>query len=383
VPIRCVILALLAVFTASAQFRLNPNTATGKRGIETFESILKSASTRPRLNCRVSPVQPRFTFDTRLYTGYRGDVSLSELTSPDPNSIASVFRVTPLKPAGPPEYFFEKWDVPQIDINRPDFKDLAFALDGGVFVGNGRFRVDWVLVDQRERTCAKSWEVSANSGGTDPLLPPGAVAEVFLDNWPGLTAKADDRRVTILLHATPTFRRRVTAKLNGYDRMILLGSLRTILDRSSFSHARVIVFDLERRRVLFEDEEFTPNEFSRLNATLAKADYATIPFQTLASGPSEREFLLSLIGRSTSTPRTPDAIFFVGPARYNGAEKRTVQELDWSKQPPLSYFAISPYALGPDDAIRALVKDSRGRNFTIHRPEDMAKAIGKFENSGS
>lgn len=366
-----------------AQFRLDPSTAAGKRGIATFESILKAGDTRPRLNCRITPVQPRFTFDTRLYTGYRGDVSISEFAASERNSIASVFRVTPLKPPGPSEYFFEKWEVPQVDTARPDYKNLAFSLDGGFFVGNGRYRVDWLLVDQRERTCAKSWDVTANSGGTDPLLAPGSVAEVFLNNWPGLTPKADDRHVTILLHATPTFRGRVTARLNGYDRMILLGSLRTILDRSSFSHARVIVFDLERRRVLFEDTEFTSDEFSRLNSTLAKADYATIPFQTLANGPSERDFLLSLIGRATAPSRKPDAIFFVGPARYNGADKRTVQELDWSKQPPISYFAISPFALGPDDAIRAIVKDSRGRNFTIHRPEDMAKAIEKFENSGS
>src|SRR5699024_11183151 len=88
--------------------------------------------------------------------GYEVSMPLRELSGSE-NLLTLLFRVTPVDPAGKTLYFVQRMKVPGIE---EDAKGDAY-LQGAFDVGEGRYKVEWLMRDRSERVCSPNWEIEA------------------------------------------------------------------------------------------------------------------------------------------------------------------------------------------------------------------------------
>jgi hypothetical protein len=179
----------------------------------------------------------------------------------------------------------------------------------------------------------------------------------------------------VYVHAAPLVRRRVTTRLSGWDRAVLLGSLRSLLENGGFAAARVKVFDLEGRRVIFEREEFGPKEYEELAGELMQLDLGTVSVETL-KGPSAPDFLAGMLEEEVAQEKVGQVAVVLGPlGRFGPKLGPRVKEV--REKMPLTYLvSLMPWFSTATDLLERFVKaGGRGKVLTVYHPEDLAKAI--------
>lgn len=325
------------------------------------------------LRCRVSPDPPRLAFTLRQWAGFNALFPVSQFT---PNTrVAILTRVTP-EGAGAPRYFFQGLGLRRI----PPQKGAQAYVSGGVTVGPGKYQVAFLAIDDKGRGCRKEWTwnvPAAKAAG----LPPGSVAELGMNRWEGFPEAArPGRRVTVLLHAAPVYRRRYAVRLSGWDRYVLLSTLRTVLEQSSAWSARVIVYDWFGRKILFEDAELSPQSYDRLVDAVEDANYGTVDYKVLKDGPGPVEFLKQLLDRARAEPAV-QAVIFAGP-EGGLVDKRSLDSETWKADPVPAFYVVFPrHVSGPEDVVSRYVKTVKGRVFSIFFPSDLARAMRGMSES--
>jgi hypothetical protein len=318
------------------------------------------------LRCRVASDPPRLGFTLRQWAGYSAILPVEQF---QPGArVAVLTRVT--AEGAKPVYFFQG-----LGLRRIPRRDAQAYVSGGVMVGPGKYRVAFLAVDQQGRSCRKEWTWNVPRGKTDGLAP-GTIEDLGLDQWKGFTANSATgiRRVSVVLHAAPIYRRRYAVKLSGWDRYVLVSVLRSVLEQSGASSARVIVHDWFGRKVLFEDGDFTPASYEKLVAALEDASYGTVDYKVLRDGPGPAAFLNQLLDRARVSPE-PQALVFAGP-EAGIADKRTADSETWKADPTPAFYVVFPrFVTGPEDIVARFVKTVKGRVYSIFAPTDLARAL--------
>jgi hypothetical protein len=351
---------------------VRPETAEGRQVAEYFR-LAAAEKSKDTLRCNAVRLLPRMGFDFRLWSGYQVSVAAKAFGG-KPSELAILARVRD-KEHGK-EFFFVtgRFQIPAI----PNVKNQELIFDGGFYVGKGEYQVDLVMADRDSRLCRKDWSIKADPGKVEVPLPEHTVAAMTPNRWRGFEARQGQEasRVTVLLHAAPVRRRRYVSKLSGLDRAVLLNSLTSVLSRGNFSAARVVVFDLDGRRVLFEAEDFTPQGYRALIRTLDQTNFGTVDIATLNRGPQPDELLAELLAKEHKAEKQSDAIVFLGPAhRLAGRMLDEVREVKL-ELPPTYYFTFSWFRVAPSDWIDRVVKKlAQGKVVPIATPEDLSKAI--------
>jgi hypothetical protein len=373
--------ALVAAMASGlgAQTRFDAEAAAGRSVVGIFERALEDRSLEG-LDCQVRTQPARLSFDLQIFTGYEFTLPLRQFEAGKQGLLLNVFRVTPNKPEGAAVWFVRRWPLPEFPEKSVQSRRTYLQLGGGFIVGPGEYQVDWLLLDGRDRVCRKSWKVKAKEARAKSL----GIEEGLVDDdrrlmaWkgPGEQAGAEARRATIFLHAAPTFRRRVYTRLSFWDRRLLLTSLRNTVERGGFTAARVVVFDLERRQVLFEAEEFGAGEYRRLGRVLGEVDLATIDYGTLSSGETEWAFLEKMVGRERG--READAVVFITPAWRDGQRRQRLREGFWEGGAPVFAVALAPAVRYTTGAVVDFAKALRGRVLSVYQPMDLAAATERL-----
>lgn len=373
------LLLLLLPLSLPAQLLFDASSPNGRPVREAFDRTFDDRSL-PRLDCTVRPIPARLSFDLRIFAGFEATLAYPQSQGARRPVLLNVFRVTPRKPAGEPRWFVRRWPLPAPPADARPNPRLQAQLGGGFLVGPGRYDIDWLVIDAQDRVCRKSWRLNVRESRAAELgIAPGTVEDDRrLLDWPGPSA-ATGRSATILLHAAPTLRRRYSARLSWWDRRLLLTTLTNTIDRGGFSSARLLVFDLERRRILFESDSFQARDYRRLNELLSDVELATIDYQTLASGPSEWEFLSSLLLAELERPASPpDALIFLTPAWREGPPKGRLDESLRAALPPLFSLALAPYGRFAFGSVVDLTRAARGRVLNVFFPPDLASATARL-----
>jgi hypothetical protein len=373
-------LAPAALFTVSAQVRLDTQDPVNRRVIAAFESALAPGAVRqdPKLACRVDRVPPRLGFDLRLWTGYILAIPVVEFAGQPRSIVTALIRVDPIEPAGPPVYLGRRLNIPAIPSNAS--KRMYITAGGGFSLGPGRYRVSMVLADVQGRTCLKQWTIKAKAGrGNVSLLAPGEIASPS-GGWKGFSPPANpaaSRRATIFIDAYPVFRRRHMASLSWRDQMTLLNVLGSILAQGGFNSARVVAFDLARRQIVFDEADFQPASFDSLADAFASINLATIGYSTLAQGPTDRQFLESLV-RGLDRASDPGHIVFISPQHLtqlrNGGPR---DDSVWEGLSRPALLSLLPFPL-PESPVADFARSGKARAFTIYLPTDLASAVRRL-----
>jgi hypothetical protein len=373
---RLLTLMLLTAALMAAQSIADP------RRISPAMMDFDAAQHNPPLQCEVTPVRPMLNFSFRFQAGYSVSVPMSQYLGKGHLWVALV-RITPEGGDGKPVYLVSRMRLPEIPRTKAQ---LEFG--GGYFLGEGRYLVAWKMWDDAGRVCRKNWKVDARLTRSERLvkvaLPPGTVADLSLRGAPRTSPGQDDApriRLTVLLHATPTSPRRT--RLGGRDRVILLGTLSSLLDRLPVHSVRLVVFNLEQQRELYRAENFEPRSLDGVAQSIDTVELGKVDIQVLQNRNGHLDLLADLI-RGELTAQTPsDVVLFLGPlARFS--DKLPPDELE---RPPgaaprfyyLQYRSLFPQASAFPDVITRAVAKLKGKTLVIHTPGDFAKAIDQVE----
>ena len=377
--------ALLAVLGAGvplgAQTLLRSSTGGPPTVIGSDLAVLEAGEPRNDLPCSVTPSKPALGFDLKFHAGYEISVPLRELAGGE-SVLSILFRVTPAGQPHSPVYFSQRIRVPQIE---EDAKGSAF-LQGAFDVGEGKYKVEWLMRDRTERVCAHFWETEAALPARDRdlalSLAPGAVAAAEIEQFMGEppVPRAEDTapvNIKVLVNFAP--QNRNAAALQPFDTSALVSILRQFQREPRIHKFSVVAFNLQEQRVLFRQEAASSIDFPAIGKALESVQPGRVDFARLQDKNSEAAFLGKLI-QEEMTPATdaPDALVFAGPkALVDSAAPAEALKAVGVPDFPVFYmnYNLFPQATPWRDAISHAVRYFKGQEYTISRPRDLFFAV--------
>jgi hypothetical protein len=363
-----VLLALLIASAALAQYVIDP-----ARGAKVFTA---HAGDRP-LRCEVIPIPARLSFSFRFQTGYVVRMPLKQYTGPG-HHWNLLMRVTPEGGAQP--FYLGSYtrlrNVPKTNA-RGEF--------GGAYqVGEGRYAVDWMLADDQNRVCRKTWKIEAKLDARERSLKlgmtPNTVSPLTFRRW---SPQSDDRdvhpigRLTVLLHAAPLFPK--STRFRTQDRLLLLGSLAALLEALPARSVRVVVFNLDQQKELFRQDDLTPDSFDQVAQSTSNLQLQSVDYRVLQNRRGHISLLADLINQELEEPQPSGKVIFLGPtSRFYDKFPDAALEQHGTSATQFFYFQYKPYwgreADFPDSVAMA-IKKVKGKTLVIHSPDEFARAI--------
>ncbi len=339
-------------------------------------AVLEQRELRKDLPCTVTPVKPVLGFDLRFHAGYEVDLPLRDIAARE-DLLTIVFRVAHTSTEDDPSYFTQRIKVPMIEAGA---RGDAY-LTGGFDLGEGKYKVDWLMRDRRERVCSFHWDSEADLPDRDKdlgvTLLPGQIRsadeEVFKPEAP--VNKATEGRplnIKVLTNFAP--QNANASALQSVDLDALVSMLRNIERDPRIGRISLVAFSLHERRVLYRQDDAADIDFPALGKALESLSLGTIDVERLSQKHGDTQFLADLVHRETEGTSQPDALVFVGP---KALLQQNVAEVDLKETGPLAYpvfymnYNLDPGAVPWRDAIGNVVKFFKGTEFTITRPRDL------------
>jgi hypothetical protein len=352
-----------------------------------FGSILKAlerqADEKP-LRCEVTPIRPSLNFGFRFQAGYVVRVPMNQYSGPG-HGWGMVTKITP-EGDQPPVYLASRIGLPSVPKTK-----VEVEMGGGYLLGEGRYDVNWTLLDDTGRVCRSSWRVNARLGRRERqvklAMPRDTVADFTLRGRSDRKRDPDDAapiRLTVLLNAAPLVPLRT--RLRASDRVILLGLLSSLLERVPARSVRLVVFNLDRQKTLLRQDAFAPDALSRVAQALNSTELGLVDYHVLQNPLGHVDFLAGLINLELRAEPPSDVVVILGPqTRYVDKLPPTALEEPAGAAPQFFNLQFRPYfrnvATLPDSISLATAK-AKGKTIVIRTPADFAKAIEQIERRG-
>ena len=382
---RALVIITAVTFTtlASGQVLLNTSASGGAlRLLNTDQAVLEAGEPRQDLPCSVISVKPVLGFDLRFHSGYEVSLPLREVAGAE-NLLTILFRVTPLEQESTkPVYFTHRLRVPTIE---EDAKGDTL-LQGGFDVGEGKYKVDWLMRDRAERVCASSWEIESALPAKDKQLAldlnrgeiRASEREQFIDEPPVQRASADEAplNVKVLINFAPQNAKAAT--LQPIDTSALTAILRNISREPRIGKFTLVAFNLQEHRVVYRQDNADKIDFPALGEAIGSISPGTVDLKRLSEKNGEAEFLGKLIQDEVKGADAPDAVVFAGPKALidESVPAESLREIG-DVGYPIFYmnYNLYPQAVPWNDAIGKAVKFLKGYEYTISKPRDLWFAV--------
>ena len=336
-------------------------------------AVLEDRMAHRDIPCTLVAAAPHLDLDLKFHTGYEVSLPLRELAGVSPATLTVVFRVTPEAAANGPVFFSQSFKVPPIHGQM----DGEVQLGGAFVVGQGRYSVDWLLRDARQRVCSLHWDLNAKLSGRDREVPlavgPGVVqpspAELFENQS---RPAAGPLSVKILVNFAP--QEEDLGILPKREQEAIVAILHTIGREPRIGHFSVIAFNLRDEQILYHQSDTPRIDFPGLGRALHARPPGTIDIRRLAMKDGPAEFLRTLIAGEIGRSEGMDAVILAGP--------KTVSDYDISPESirlpvslPCPMFYLN-YNATPDqatsaDVIGKMVRFLKGRVYAIAHPRDV------------
>jgi hypothetical protein len=334
-----------------------------------------------RLRCEVMAVPPQLNFSFRFQTGYVFRVPMNQYFGPN-HRWNILTRVSPAA-GGQPAYLASQFRLPNV----PKTKRVA-EWGGFYWVGEGKYSVEWLLYDDSGRVCRKQWNIEAklspNERGVTPGMAAGTVDRVSFRRWSPQDDTADVhalQRLTVLLHAAPLFPRAI--RFRAQDRLILLGSLASLLESLPARAVRLIIFNVDQQKILFRQDAFTPDSFDQAAQSMENLQLQLVDYSVLKNQGGHISLLADLVNQELSAGNPSDAVIFLGPAtRYFDKFPPSSLEDRPSATPRFFYLQYKPYVRpGAEfaDSIEFALRRVHGKKLVVHTADEFARAIKQVE----
>ena len=309
--------------TLGLLFLLAASTAAGVSGSRTgldprlqYDdlSTLKSREPRAELSCQVTSDKPSLGFDLRFHSDYHAAVPINVVADAG-GWFQVAMRVMPTSETERPTYLAHRFAVPAV----PPGSKGGVLVSGSFDLGPGRYRVDWIMRDARDRICSAHWNLDAKAGSGKQDLPLTLGRNQIADlerhasgNGPLVRRElAQPLQVKILLNLSPA--KPQDSMVRPEDAAVLFSILRSITRQPGIVLSTVVAFNLRDQKVVYRQENDDQIDFSALEKAAQSRAAGTIDLRVLRDPQSETHFVTRLLtdelGAQTDTP---DAIIIVG-----------------------------------------------------------------------
>jgi len=150
-------LAVLAMLLSAGAISAQ-KTATPEK-IADLVKLLDPQPKEQRLQCTVRIVKPRLNYAFQFESGYAFQVPLKEYSGAD-HKWAVLTEVTPQESNARPAYFFDTGALQELVPTGANV-----GLTGGYGLGEGRYSIRWVLLDDLGRICRRTWQIDVRRNG--------------------------------------------------------------------------------------------------------------------------------------------------------------------------------------------------------------------------
>jgi hypothetical protein len=281
--------------------------------------VLASKDVRNTISCSVTPFPTFLGLDLKFHADYEIDVPLKELAGTG-NHLTVLLRVerafsNPTGAAGNPAYFFQTLLVPQIGNDARG----SVRFEGGLDIGEGKYRVHLLLHDRSERVCSYRWNAAASLTYGDRnmnLAIPAGHAEpsdghLFRAEAPvtRLTT-GEPLKIRILVNFAP--QQGNAAALSDLDLVGLASILCNISRDARVSKFSVVAFSTTEQRIFYRDENADQIDFPALGKAVASIRPGVVEYRKLIDRHSGAEFLRRLFEAELDNSDA-DAVVFAGP----------------------------------------------------------------------
>ncbi len=287
-----------------------------------------------------------------------------------------VFRVTPASENDSPSYFSQKFIVPDIDADASGDAWLA----GGFDIGEGDYRVDWMMRDRIERICSSGWDITAALTTKDQTMKlairrdevQASEQEFFKQEAPVTRLNLDPPlKVKVLINFAP--QQGNAASMQPIDTSALVSILRNISREPRIRKFSVVAFNMNEQRVVYRENDSDQIDFPKLGKALASLRFGMVDYKKLADPHSGSDFLTRLVLEELSNANS-DAVIFAGP-KIMPNDAVPVENIKEALAINFPVFYMN-YNLFPQqnpwrDPIGNVVKRLRGSEYTIARPRDL------------
>jgi hypothetical protein len=349
---------------------------------ELFDSPLEGK----RLNCAIESRSPFLDFAFRFELGYIIRCPLRDFDG-KPSRMASILRVTP--EGGRPVLFGQNYRIPGMPPDLASTTDIRkvnaeISASGVVALGEGKYKVELVLMDDHERVTRKKWNVAAarkrDEKKVQVMARPFTVTPASTRPWPARTSPGSGVRLTILLDAAPVDPH--SLKLRAWDRTFLLDSVASVLREIPADNVRVVAFNLDQQEEIFRQDNFDRFGLGRLAHSLRKLELGSISYRKLGEPQGWSELLTRLWRDEVQAEQPSDAVIFLGPTtRLSGKLPKEPLTVSKEKRPRFYYLEYFPtWRRGSElpDAIHHFTSQYDGTVLKIHSPGEFASAIDRL-----
>jgi hypothetical protein len=351
-----------------------------------YSDVAVLASRQPRADfpCQVTSNKPSLGFDLRFHADYRATVPLKALADAG-GWLQVVMRVTPAAESERPVYFIHRMAIPDEALRAN--RDATLA--GRFYLGLGRYRLDWMMRDARQRICSSHWDLEAkpdHGHGDLPLtLGPNQIAgsakDASADSLQATPEPAMPLRVKILLNLSPG--KPEASIVKPEDAKVLFSMLSSITGQPEIARFTLVAFNLREQKILYRQENADQVDFDALGKAIHSPTAGTIDYSLLRDPRSETRFATRLLtDQLGAQPDPPDAIIIVGPVvsldrdvplaplRMKGAAMCPVFYLNYNPKP-----FDEPWP----DTIGSALKAYKGASaYSIALPGDLGLAMRRL-----
>lgn len=339
----------------------------------------------PSVRCEVTPVKPTLNYGFRFGAGYVVRVPLNQYQGAG-HRLAIMTRITPEGRDQKPVYLINVVRLPNIPPTK-----LGLEIVGGYLLGQGKYKVEWALFDETMRVCRKEWRADASLRVSERrvrvAMAPGAVADYSLRGSIGSKRNTDDVRpvrLTVLLHAAPLSSRRTTMRAS--DRMMLLGTLSSLLERIPTRSLRLVVFNLDKQKEILRRDDFTPESMDQAMQSLNELELGSVDYNVLKNRRGHVDLLADLMNQELEAEEPSDQVVFLGPpARFSDKLPQAAVEKPRGAGPRFFYLQLQPFfrAMSANfpDSINFAVAKVKGKTLVIHTPGEFSNAIDQIEKT--
>jgi len=375
-----ILVTVLCAAPAAAQHLVDPEAPEIEPSVRVLEDVIASGrgAKDNTLACRLDPRQPVMNFSFRYQAGYTVVFPMRQFP-PAVVEVLDITRVTS-RDNGEHFYFVQRSAVPAA----PRSRNLYAELGGGFFVGEGRYDVDTMVLDQAGRRCYKHWGFKLNLNNSEremaQLIETNTVEPLVLA-WRDTSQRERPYGVTVFLHLAPFSPRSVT--MNLFDETMLITTLRSLFDATPFHETGVRAISLHQQRELLHVPELDRNTFYELSTTMENLEVGTVELSALANPRGYIDMLRDMVNEELASETPPDAIVFIGSSsRYTLNFPRDLIEPADGGSTKFFYFQLSRFQLRryrTNDSLAKLTRRMGGEIFQISNPKQFANAIHKME----
>ncbi|MBV8844364.1 MAG: hypothetical protein JO307_16275 [Bryobacterales bacterium] len=369
------------------------------------------------LTCEIQPIHPALNFGFRYQAGYFFGVRLSEFDGRR-HRWTALTHITPEQSNAEEFYLIASGRFPAAPKDTHLNPRLKAQAGGAFWLGEGRYKVKWLLQDDLGRVCRKEWNIEARLGHNDRKIKLTVVPNtVEALSWKGFSNQeqpSDDTgvsRLTVLLDAAPRrVRRNSPANLSFADELQLVGAMAELLHDIPSRWVRVVAFSLDQQKEVFRRDEFRMDDIDQLAEALNGLRLGQVDSSVLRDAGGRVRLLSGILNREISDPDPASMVILLGPEERYG-DKMPVQALSdpapagprffyvQCKPAPMlatlpgfdlgrggavngapSEFVAAPSSFSAQsNLIQSAVKRLQGESFVVYTPGQFAKAVERIQ----